>query len=91
MPIPKNETLYLCDPNKNKECQKSSCQIRCKYTANKDFAKTDENELSIIETLKAQIREMRNLQIEITSRKLRKYLKLSKQINETVRLLYEID
>ncbi|MBQ8435310.1 MAG: hypothetical protein IJX24_04810 [Oscillospiraceae bacterium] len=51
----------------------------------------DKCELTSSEILKAQIREMRNLQIEITPRKLRKYLKLSKQINETVRLLYEID
>lgn len=51
----------------------------------------DKCELTTSEILKAQIREMRNLQIEITPRKLRKYLKLSKQINETVRLLYEID
>ena len=50
----------------------------------------DKCELTTSEILKAQIREMRNLQIEITPRKLRKYLKLSKQINETVRLLYEI-
>ncbi len=50
----------------------------------------DRCELTASETLKAQIREMRNLQIEITPRKLRKYLKLSKQINETVRLLNEI-
>lgn len=51
----------------------------------------DKCELTTSEILKAQIKEMRNLQIEITPRKLRKYLKLSKQINETVRLLYEID
>lgn len=44
----KEKTLYLCDPHKNKECQKSSCQIKCKLTTNKEFAKTDENGKEII-------------------------------------------
>lgn len=31
--------LYLCDPEKNTECKKTSCQVLCKHTTNKAFEK----------------------------------------------------
>ena len=31
--------LYLCDPEKNISCKKTSCQTLCKYTTNKDYKK----------------------------------------------------
>lgn len=34
----KEKTLYLCDPHKNKECEKTNCQTKCKFTDNKKFA-----------------------------------------------------
>lgn len=42
-------TLYLCDPNKNTECKKTSCLYgdgkyqQCDATTKKEFAKLDEN------------------------------------------------
>lgn len=41
----KKDTLYLCDPQKNTECQKGICQILngCFLTTKKEFAVTDEN------------------------------------------------
>ena len=50
----KEKILYLCNPAKNKECQKSSCQINCKLTTNKEFAKTDENGKEIIHQIVKQ-------------------------------------
>lgn len=48
----KKDTLYLCDPQKNTECQKEICQIPngCFLTTRKEFAVTDENENPIIAT-----------------------------------------
>ena len=37
------KTLYLCDPSKNKECKKNTCQIKCKLTKYVEFAKLDKN------------------------------------------------
>lgn len=34
----KEKTFYLCDPHKNKECEKTNCQTKCKFTDNKKFA-----------------------------------------------------
>lgn len=39
----KKKTLYLCDPSKNKECTKQTCQIKCKVTTKVEFAKLDNN------------------------------------------------
>lgn len=41
-------TLYVCDPEKNTECKKTSCMINewgglCALTTKREFAKTDEN------------------------------------------------
>lgn len=38
----KNDTLYLCDPQKNTECPKGNCQIPdgCFLTIKKEFAET---------------------------------------------------
>ena len=41
------EFIYLCDPEKNKACGKSSCRLNgddysCRLTINKEFAVTDE-------------------------------------------------
>lgn len=33
--------VYLCDPEKNENCQKTICQKECFFTRNKEFAKTD--------------------------------------------------
>ena len=30
------EQLYVCDPQKNKECRKTSCQTDCFYTTQKE-------------------------------------------------------
>ena len=41
-----NEKLYLCDPQKNRDCKKTSCFINygpCKFTKDKKYAVTDEN------------------------------------------------
>ena len=48
----KKDTLYLCDPQKNTECQKVICQVPngCFLTTKKEFAVTDENENPIIVT-----------------------------------------
>lgn len=48
----KKDTLYLCDPQKNTECQKGICQMPsgCFLTTKKEFAATDENENPIIAT-----------------------------------------
>ena len=48
----KKYPLYLCDPQKNTECQKTSCQMSngCFLTKKKAFAVTDENENPVIET-----------------------------------------
>ena len=40
--IEKEEILYICDPDKNKECSKTGCHLNngpCKYTKNPDFSK----------------------------------------------------
>ena len=46
----KKYPLYLCNPQKNTECQKTSCQLPdgCFLTTRKEFAVTDENENPII-------------------------------------------
>lgn len=46
MKTDEKSTLYLCDPQKNTECQKGICQIPngCFLTTRKEFAVTDENE-----------------------------------------------
>lgn len=46
----KKYPLYLCDPQKNTECQKTRCQLPdgCFLTTRKEFAVTDENENPII-------------------------------------------
>mgnify|MGYP004652319963 CR=1 FL=1 len=46
----KKYPLYLCDPQKNTECKKTSCQMLygCFFTKKKAFAVTDENENPII-------------------------------------------
>lgn len=46
----KKDTLYLCDPQKNTECQKGICQMPCGcfLTTKKEFAVTDENKNPII-------------------------------------------
>lgn len=48
----KKDTLYLCDPQKNTECQKVICQIPdgCFLTTKKEFTVTDENGNPIIAT-----------------------------------------
>lgn len=46
----KKDILYLCDPCKNTECQKSACQKQCKLTAKREFAKIDEDGKPIIWT-----------------------------------------
>lgn len=40
--------LYVCDPEKNTECKKTSCSAKdvllpCSLTTKAEFAKTDEN------------------------------------------------
>lgn len=47
MAIKKN-TLYLCEPSKNKECKKVTCQHICRHTRKKDCAKLDQNGMPII-------------------------------------------
>lgn len=32
------EKLYYCDPNKNKTCKKTGCQVECFHTCNKEFS-----------------------------------------------------
>lgn len=39
---------YLCDPNKNKECRKTSCQKRCFCTQKEEYAMLDENGKPIV-------------------------------------------
>ena len=46
--MPYKKTLYLCDPCKNKECKKATCQIKCKLTSNVKFAKFGKDEKPII-------------------------------------------
>lgn len=50
----KKDTLYLCDPQKNTECQKGICHVLngygCFLTTRKEFAVTDENGNPIIAT-----------------------------------------
>ena len=29
--------LYLCDPEKNTECEKTHCQYLCKHTTKKEY------------------------------------------------------
>lgn len=33
------ENLYICDPDKNKECKKTSCQTDCILTTKKEYEK----------------------------------------------------
>jgi len=33
------EPMYLCDPEKNTECKKTSCQKECKHTTNPKYKK----------------------------------------------------
>lgn len=47
----KRKTLYLCDPSKNKECKKHSCQRICRHTTKRECAKLDENGKPIAEPL----------------------------------------
>lgn len=46
-------TVYLCDPEKNTKCKKTSCAYKdaafpCHLTQEKEFARTDENGNPII-------------------------------------------
>lgn len=52
MKTDEKSTLYLCDPQKNTECQKGNCQMPngCFFTTKKEFAVTDENANPIIAT-----------------------------------------
>ena len=56
MKTDEKSTLYLCDPQKNTECQKGICQmpngcfLGCFLTTKKEFAVTDENGNPIIAT-----------------------------------------
>jgi len=31
--------IYICDPEKNKDCNKTLCQEECIYTQHKEYAK----------------------------------------------------
>lgn len=31
--------IYLCDPEKNKECKKTCCQKECKLTIKREYSK----------------------------------------------------
>ena len=42
-------TFYVCDPSKNKNCHKNTCQVRCKLTPDVKFAKLDEEGNPIVE------------------------------------------
>lgn len=42
--------VYLCDPDKNKECKKTGCQDYCFHTFNKEYAREDL--ISLEETIK---------------------------------------
>ena len=42
-------TFYVCDPSKNKNCHKTTCQVRCKLTPDVEFAKLDEEGNPIVE------------------------------------------
>ncbi len=51
--------LYLCDPNKNTRCGKSSCQWACRMTAEKEYSVdgrplTDEEAIKIQEEAEAE-------------------------------------
>lgn len=41
--------LYKCDPNKNKTCTKTACQVVCFLTRNKDYASCGPDGSPIIE------------------------------------------
>lgn len=43
--------VYLCDPSKNAECGKTSCQIDCFYTTHKEFEQKyiSESRLTLLE------------------------------------------
>lgn len=40
--------LYLCDPDKNVECEKTSCKDLCMMTTHKEYAATFENGKPIV-------------------------------------------
>lgn len=46
--MPVKNTLYFCDPNKNKECKKISCQHYCKLTTKEKCAKLNKSGKPII-------------------------------------------
>ena len=51
--------LYLCDPNKNTKCGKSSCQWACRMTVEKEYSVdgrqlTEEEEIKIQEEAEAE-------------------------------------
>ena len=44
--------LYKCDPKKNKNCSKRSCQIHCRSTQYSEYAELDGNGRPIISYLR---------------------------------------
>jgi hypothetical protein len=33
-----NQFVYICDPSKNKECEKTSCKYFCKFTTHPEYS-----------------------------------------------------
>lgn len=52
--------VYLCDPSKNAECRKTSCQIDCFYTTHKEFEQKYISE-SRLTTLEEEIKKFRSI------------------------------
>lgn len=52
--------VYLCDPSKNAECRKTSCQIDCFYTTHKEFEQKNISE-SRLTTLEEEIKKFRSI------------------------------
>lgn len=48
-------TLYMCDPDKNKNCKKNSCQDSCKLTSYQVFAKDGEQVHALLKEQKKDI------------------------------------
>ena len=46
--------LYKCDPRKNKNCSKRSCQIHCRSTQYSEYAELDGNGKPIISYLRQE-------------------------------------
>jgi len=40
--------IFLCDPEKNKECVKGSCQKLCRHTFQKEYAKDNQQDLQTL-------------------------------------------